>query len=353
MSSSQQQSQTPQPAPSRGNNRRGRGRRPPPSGRANQSQEQRPRGTAESPDQPERSTNKPNPQSTRARKFGGQLTTSTSTDKATNAPTKESKSSETREAAPHMRSEGVNIPDLTAKLMNTLKSPPYAECVICFAPIIPQQPTWACTVSEETNRCCWGVFHNKCIVAWSKKSMQETKAAFQARNEDRDGEWRCPGCQTVRTQAPGQYKCFCGAVADPKPGRKDGPGGFRVKKFVPDHMIAGNIPVNRLVTLTLLRTVNVQGAQLKCGHAHILYLAATQPATSLDSNVTIYAHLNATRETVRHVRWKYPFHVDADHPSIVFHAGSILQSQKKSSVIKSAGPSGIAASMFATGHAAR
>lgn len=219
MSSAQQQSQTPQPAPSRGNNRRGRGRRPPPSGRANQSQEQRPRGTAESPDQPERSTNKPNPQSTRARKFGGQLTTSTSTDKATNAPTKESKNSETREAAPHMRSEGVNIPDLTAKLMNTLKSPPYAECVICFAPIIPQQPTWACTVSEETNRCCWGVFHNKCIVAWSKKSMQETKAAFQARNEDRDGEWRCPGCQTVRTQAPGQYKCFCGAVADPKPGR--------------------------------------------------------------------------------------------------------------------------------------
>jgi uncharacterized C2H2 Zn-finger protein len=36
--------------------------------------------------------------------------------------------------------------------------------------------------------------------------MQETKAAFQARNEDRDGEWRCPGCQTVRTMAPGQYK---------------------------------------------------------------------------------------------------------------------------------------------------
>jgi hypothetical protein len=36
--------------------------------------------------------------------------------------------------------------------------------------------------------------------------MQETKTVFQARNEDRDGEWRCPGCQTVRTMAPGQYK---------------------------------------------------------------------------------------------------------------------------------------------------
>ncbi|CAG8701779.1 16967_t:CDS:2, partial [Acaulospora colombiana] len=59
------------------------------------------------------------------------------------------------------------------------------------------QPTWACTVSEETNRCCWGVFHNKCI---------ETKAAYQARNEDREGDWRCPGCQTQRTIPPGQYR---------------------------------------------------------------------------------------------------------------------------------------------------
>ena len=36
--------------------------------------------------------------------------------------------------------------------------------------------------------------------------IKETKAAFQARNEDRDGEWRCPGCQTVRTMPPGPYK---------------------------------------------------------------------------------------------------------------------------------------------------
>lgn len=36
--------------------------------------------------------------------------------------------------------------------------------------------------------------------------IQETKAAFQARNEDRDGEWRCPGCQTHRVTPPGPYK---------------------------------------------------------------------------------------------------------------------------------------------------
>lgn len=167
MSSIPQQTQPSQIPSSRGNNRRGRGRRSG-NGRANQSQEQRTNAAAAtSSDKHEQPTQS---QSTRARKFGGQLSTPSTTGPFNNVPNRQPKQFENREAAPHTRSEGVNIPDLTAKLMDTLKAPPYAECVICFGPIIPQQPTWACTVSEETNRCCWGVFHNKCIVAWSKKS---------------------------------------------------------------------------------------------------------------------------------------------------------------------------------------
>jgi transcriptional repressor NF-X1 len=228
MSSAQQETRPAQNPSNRGNNRRGRGRRPNPTGRttANATEDHRPQFAGESSD-PHEQANKqqaPQSQSSRARRFGGQLSTPAATGSSVskNEPTNQPKSSHVREIAPHTRLEGISIPDLTAKLMDTLKAPPYAECVICFAPIIPQQPIWTCTVSEETNRCCWGVFHNKCIVAWSKKSefrimfqrsiltlkigMQETKAAFQARNEDRDGEWRCPGCQTVRTMAPGQYK---------------------------------------------------------------------------------------------------------------------------------------------------
>lgn len=65
--------------------------------------------------------------------------------------------------------------------------------------------------------------------------LQESRDAYRARNEDHDGEWRCPGCQTKRTAPPGPYRrvkytcdiyvflprtrCFCGAVVDPKSGR--------------------------------------------------------------------------------------------------------------------------------------
>jgi transcriptional repressor NF-X1 len=166
MSSVQQQTRPAQNSSNRGNNRRGRGRRPNPNGPTsmNPAEDHRHPVTAESPDPYEQINNQQAPQyqSSRARKFGGQLSTPAATV-SKNEPSKQPKSSHTREAAPHTRLEGISIPDLTAKLMDTLKAPPYAECVICFAPIIPQQPIWACTVSEETNRCCWGVFHNKCI----------------------------------------------------------------------------------------------------------------------------------------------------------------------------------------------
>lgn len=159
--------------PSRNPHRRGRGR-----GRARNNQPNDRNGAEESHS---RAANVV-PQSSRARKFGAELTTSNGvqTNPASDHDDDKASSRKRPKSRSHLnsgpsasltpRSDGINLPDLTAKLIETLKSPPYVDCVICWAPIHPSQPTWSCTPSEETNRCCWGVFHNKCIFAWSKKS---------------------------------------------------------------------------------------------------------------------------------------------------------------------------------------
>jgi len=215
----------------RGSHRRGRGR-----GNTRQNQAiTRPRDPQNQRDQPEPTSAVP--RSTRARNFGAQLSSSTQPQPSTagvqstddkQVPKRHVKAHENGTSHPGAPSStrsdaNISIPDLTARLMETLKAPPYADCVICSSAIHPTQPTWSCTVSEESNRCCWGVFHNKCIVAWSKKSehflhldsfqtceslldIEETRAAYRARNEDREGEWRCPGCQTQRINTPGQYR---------------------------------------------------------------------------------------------------------------------------------------------------
>ncbi|KAH7097552.1 hypothetical protein BKA62DRAFT_643194 [Auriculariales sp. MPI-PUGE-AT-0066] len=113
--------------------------------------------------------------------------------------------------------------DLTNRLVHALSTPPYTDCAICFNAIHPAQPTWSCSPSSEATACCWTSFHLKCIRAWAIKSTKETRAAFQARGEDSEGEWRCPGCQTKRHAVPHSYLCFCGQVNDPKPARLSTP----------------------------------------------------------------------------------------------------------------------------------
>ena len=121
----------------------------------------------------------------RRREFGAQLTSSNAPSASPGPADGESSS---RPATPqHKRIQqppkmktklaavGAPIPaaqDLTTRLTESMSKPPYADCPICFNEIHPLQPTWSCATSEETNRCCWTVFHNKCIVAWSKKSEQ-------------------------------------------------------------------------------------------------------------------------------------------------------------------------------------
>ncbi|KZS97106.1 hypothetical protein SISNIDRAFT_406427 [Sistotremastrum niveocremeum HHB9708] len=109
--------------------------------------------------------------------------------------------------------------DLTSHLTRLLSTQPYPDCVICFAPVHPLQPTWSCSLPTASGECCWATLHLKCVKAWATKSTKETRDAYAARGEDREGEWRCPNCQTKRTAVPKSYTCFCGSTPDPKPPR--------------------------------------------------------------------------------------------------------------------------------------
>ncbi|KAF8309054.1 hypothetical protein DL93DRAFT_2063347 [Clavulina sp. PMI_390] len=110
--------------------------------------------------------------------------------------------------------------DLTTRLIHSFTHKDDAlDCPICFNSIHPAQPIWSCSLSSETDTCCWGTFHLKCIRSWAAKSVKETHDAYAARNEEREGEWRCPSCRTMRHVVPAVYMCFCGRAQDPKGSR--------------------------------------------------------------------------------------------------------------------------------------
>lgn len=115
--------------------------------------------------------------------------------------------------------------DLTSTLTFDLSTPPYPDCLICFSAIRPQEPTFSCspsipieataTASDDegqtntasvTAQCCWTTFHLKCIKAWAAKSVKEMEDAWKARGEERQGVWRCPGCQSKRSIVPTVYR---------------------------------------------------------------------------------------------------------------------------------------------------
>ncbi len=97
--------------------------------------------------------------------------------------------------------------DLTSILTFSLSNPPFPECMICFNPIRPEQPTWSCSPSSEEKEAqsCWNTFHLKCIQPWAGKSVKDMEEALRARGEEKKGEWRCPGCQSKREIVPRRY----------------------------------------------------------------------------------------------------------------------------------------------------
>lgn len=157
----------------------------------------------------------------RARKqFGAQLTSATPAQPA----------STSNQRAPKPKAPPVDLDglDLTSRLIHSFTHKDDAlDCPICFNSIHPAQPIWSCSLSSENTSCCWGTFHLKCIRNWAAKStslfccetrilphlavhcyagVKETRDAYAARDDDREGEWRCPSCRTMRHDVPQAYK---------------------------------------------------------------------------------------------------------------------------------------------------
>ncbi|KAL5476707.1 FAP1 [Sanghuangporus weigelae] len=133
------------------------------------------------------------------------------------------------------RNEAAKPDTLTNRLIDSLRTPPFADCPICFNSIHPAQPIWTCSPSgqrasssaandsDETSgdtQCCYTPFHLKCIKSWASKSVKDMRDAYLVRGETgKQGEWRCPGCQRRRLHVPSSYLCFCGSTPDPRPPR--------------------------------------------------------------------------------------------------------------------------------------
>ncbi|KAI0711152.1 hypothetical protein C8T65DRAFT_776732 [Cerioporus squamosus] len=182
---------------------------------------------------PDASAAQKRPRRNRARKFGSELTGGgAATD-----------STQDVSSADKYKNTGLKPDDLTSRLIEELSTSPYPDCLICFAPITPMQQTWSCSPSNPTlaatddesgvpaqvqradanAQCCWMTFHLKCIRSWASKSVKDVEEAWRMRGETRQGDWRCPGCQSKRTAIPSSYWCFCGSTPDPKPPRLSTP----------------------------------------------------------------------------------------------------------------------------------
>jgi hypothetical protein len=139
----------------------------------------------------------------RGAKFGGKLTHPEST-------------TETRPADKYKTKVGPIGDDLASTLIHALSTPPYPDCPICFSSIHPAQPSWSCSPSSPTIvgeneevQYCWTTFHVKCIRSWASKSVKDIADAWRARGEERNGDWRCPGCQSKRETVPSGYWYIC------------------------------------------------------------------------------------------------------------------------------------------------
>lgn len=103
--------------------------------------------------------------------------------------------------------------DLTSRLIRDLRTFPYLDCIICYNPIRPLQPAWSCSPSSPITpaegiqgvQYCWVTLHLKCVRSWALKSITDTLQAYNARGENKPGDWLCIGCRSKRTIEPSSY----------------------------------------------------------------------------------------------------------------------------------------------------
>ncbi|KAI5119077.1 hypothetical protein M0805_005495 [Coniferiporia weirii] len=150
----------------------------------------------------------------------------------TNGPS-EARNASSASPAPARNNE-TKVDNLTNRLIEALRTPPYVDCPICFNAIHPAQPIWSCSPTLRHDsppnddpenqsgdaQCCYTPFHLKCIKSWASKSVKDMSDAYRTRGETgKRSEWRCPGCQHRRFHVPNSYLCFCGSTPDPRPAR--------------------------------------------------------------------------------------------------------------------------------------
>ncbi|KAF8327167.1 uncharacterized protein EI90DRAFT_3225407 [Cantharellus anzutake] len=162
------------------------------------------------------------------KKFGAKLTMKTVSTADGGEP---NSSSPTKTPIPRNRRRGRKLKgeldltesqDLATRLIRSFTNKDDAlDCPICFNSIHPAQPIWSCSPdsTEHVETCCWTSFHLKCIRSWASKSTSNGWIVCFSTGESKDGEWRCPGCQTKRSVVPQTYRCFCGRDQDPEGSR--------------------------------------------------------------------------------------------------------------------------------------
>lgn len=154
------------------------------------------------------------------RAFGGHLTSTTPQDAPSlsgNAPEfvpgqPVEQTTETISPKKHRaHSQGLmksHATDLTTRIHEDINNGQH-ECTICSSEVTRTSRIWAC-------KLCWTVTHYQCTKKWFYTSVKVSAQPQGANPEDAEMKWRCPGCNSVMTEEPDSYHCWCGKEPNPR-----------------------------------------------------------------------------------------------------------------------------------------
>jgi transcriptional repressor NF-X1 len=107
--------------------------------------------------------------------------------------------------------------DIMTRIHKEIGSGKY-ECMVCYGGLTRQIKVWSC-------KCCWSVFHLKCIQKWAKQGLQQKPAGPIGADGPPKPSWRCPGCNDMNEETePSLYTCWCEKTIQPE-----------ASKFLPPH----------------------------------------------------------------------------------------------------------------------
>ncbi|KAJ7529325.1 hypothetical protein O6H91_15G044900 [Diphasiastrum complanatum] len=107
-----------------------------------------------------------------------------------------------------LKHEKPSIPQLVQELEDKLMRGK-VECMICCEIVGRSAATWSCA-------SCYAMFHLSCSRKWAQAPLSIDLAVSASRSAC-EGNWRCPGCQSVQSVSARElrYQCFCGKLEEP------------------------------------------------------------------------------------------------------------------------------------------